>query len=202
MAVQHSAEVGLSDVEVTRRLALGPAVLFQVEFSFIELHIHFSKCTEVNMQSEKYTPVNFATHLASLLKTRGLTQKKFAREIEASEASVVKWLNGSVPLGPKLNRIAEYFGLHPDYLMNPLRYDQAIKDAAREADEMQGTPEQKTAFFNERAKQKGKGLNDRQSGWDDAMRLHDGEDWQARAETAERTIAKLKKMLQQALSEL
>ena len=152
------------------------------------------------MQTEKCTPVNFATHLDSLIKARGITQKKLAADIGASEASVVKWLKGSMPLGENLNKLASYFSLHPDYLLNPSRYRNYIAAADRETEAMLGTPEQKTAHFNRRLMEESGKLKVRQEGFEDAMSLQEempvyGENWRTRCLAAEGQLAALKTLL-------
>ena len=137
------------------------------------------------MQDERCTPVNFAEHLASLIKARGITQKKLAADIGSSEASVVKWLKGSMPLGENLNKLASYFSLHPDFLLNPKRYRDYISQVDKEAEAMPGTPQQKNAHFNRRLMEEVDKLKVRQEGFEAAMSLQDempayGEDWRTR----------------------
>ena len=155
------------------------------------------------MQEEKLTFGNFAEHLASLLNARGVTAKAVAEVCGVSQAALSRYIAGQrMPRYAEALKLADYFGIHPDYLLNPARYSQGIKSAAREADEMKGTPDQKAAYFNKRVKEQTGELSARQEAWDDAMRLQDGEDWQTRALTAERKIAKLKKILQEAMVDL
>ncbi len=152
------------------------------------------------MQQQTFTPVNFSTHLASLIKARGITQKKLAADIGASEASVVKWLKGSMPLGENLNRLAEYFSLHPDYLLNPSRYRDYISEVDKEAEAITGTPQQKDAYFNRRLIEEADKLKVRQEGFEAAMSLQEqmpvyGEDWRTRCLAAEDQLASLKTLL-------
>ncbi len=156
------------------------------------------------MQEQIFTPVNFAQHLAALIRQRGITQKELAAGVGSSEATIVKWLKGSVPLGPNLNRLADYFGIHPDYLLNPKRYTQLITDAAAEAEAIPDVKRRARAF-NEKVLQETKRLYDRQEGFDAAMTLREhaaayGTDWQGRAISAERQLAELKTLLQTALT--
>lgn len=43
---------------------------------------------------------------------------RVANEIGSSSASVVKWKKGATPQGPTLQKIADYFGVTVDYLLN------------------------------------------------------------------------------------
>ena len=152
------------------------------------------------MQDKKCTPVNFAEHLDALIKQRGITQKKLASDIGASEASVVKWLKGSMPLGENLNKLASYFSLHPDFLLNPKRYRDIISEADKEAEAMPGTEQQKNAAFNRRLMVESDKLKIRQEGFEAAMSLQEpmptyGENWRTRCLAAETQLARLKALL-------
>lgn len=130
------------------------------------------------------TLVNFSQHLEALIRQRGITQKQLAADMDVSQATVFKWLNGTMPGGEKLNRLAAYFGLNPDYLLNPAKYDAPIIIARRVADDTPGTKEEKQAAFEHALYE----LTDR---------LSEEVDWQARAIEAERQVQLLKDKLAQ-----
>ncbi|MEB3212413.1 MAG: helix-turn-helix transcriptional regulator [Leptolyngbyaceae bacterium] len=62
----------------------------------------------------------FADALASLLRERGLTQSEFARKIGVTPTSVSRWMNAKeVPVSQTIDRIADFFGVHPAFLFLP-----------------------------------------------------------------------------------
>lgn len=141
------------------------------------------------MQDKKFTPANFAEHLALLIAKRGITQKRLAADLGVSEASIVKWLRGSVPLGNSLTKVAKYFGLHPDYLLNPGKYRDVIDEANATAEREGRTPAEKDAIFNRLVI----------GGAQELMNLREAEDdgvnWRHRALEAERKLEALKRSL-------
>lgn len=150
------------------------------------------------MQLENCTPVNFSEHLALLLRQRGLTQKRLAQEVSVSEPTVVKWLKGSTPFADALNRLASFFGLHPDFLLSPAPYKLVFEEAAREA-ELIADPVERSRVYNELVRQKTRSLMERQKGYqatDTLMRedaaAYGSEDWKARALRAEASLEELR----------
>lgn len=53
----------------------------------------------------------------SLCKERGETPTGVSIKCGSSNASAVKWKNGSIPNGKTLQKIADYFGVSVDYLL-------------------------------------------------------------------------------------
>lgn len=147
------------------------------------------------MQQQNITPVNFASHLAALLQQHGLTQKQFANEVNVSQATVVKWLKGSQPLGDALNRAAAYFQIHPDYLLNPARYTSPLALAKAASEALDGTPEEKQAKFEEVVKAETAKLKEIQSGGAADSGITDAQ-WKRRALAAERKLEKLRSILE------
>jgi transcriptional regulator with XRE-family HTH domain len=139
------------------------------------------------MQANKFTPVNFSEHLSALLKDRGITQKQFAQELEVSPATVHKWLHGTMPLGGALTRLSMYFGLSGDYLLYPQKHKASLKEYAAEMNAA-ATPE-----AERRAEQS---LETKTALQKESRVLRDQRD------AALDKLAKLKKLLQQALSEI
>lgn len=150
------------------------------------------------MQEKKnITPVIFSEHLALLLKQRQLTQKQFAEVIEVSQPTVVKWLKGTIPKGDALNRAAEYFGLHPDYLLNPGRYRDPFEKAKEAAASFQGTEGEKQLEFERVLKEQTALLTERQHGWEASEKAASTEsEWKRRALDAEKQLKKLRAILE------
>lgn len=59
----------------------------------------------------------FIDTFGALCKQKGVTMNKACLEIGISRTSTAKWKNGSVPNGQTLAKIAEYFGVSTDYLL-------------------------------------------------------------------------------------
>ena len=76
---------------------------------------------------------------------RGITQVQLAAAVGVSQGSVSGWLNGAVPKLDKIRRIAEVLHLNPDYLLNPGRYINPLREAAAIAKEI-GGPSQNAIF--------------------------------------------------------
>lgn len=55
----------------------------------------------------------FRAQLHSLIQAHGLTQKQLADGLGVCQATIHKWLNGSMPSGLHLTRLASFFERHP-----------------------------------------------------------------------------------------
>lgn len=54
----------------------------------------------------------------SLCRKVGVSPSKAAEDIGLSRTSVNKWKNGTVPSGATINKLADYFGVSVDYILN------------------------------------------------------------------------------------
>ncbi|MBE6723285.1 MAG: helix-turn-helix domain-containing protein [Ruminococcaceae bacterium] len=69
---------------------------------------------------------------SNLCKDKGISLSKAAEQIGLSRTSVVKWKAGTTPSGATLNKIAIYFGVSVDYLLDN---QQKEKPATQKSDE-------------------------------------------------------------------
>lgn len=53
-----------------------------------------------------------------LCNKRGVKPSRVAIDLDLSKATATKWKNGSVPTGETLQKLADYFGVTVDYLLN------------------------------------------------------------------------------------
>ena len=53
-----------------------------------------------------------------LCNKRGVKPSRVAIDLDLSKATATKWKNGSVPTGETLQKLADYFGVSVDYLLN------------------------------------------------------------------------------------
>lgn len=61
----------------------------------------------------------FSEAFGLLLKQRGMSQKDFAEAIGVTDSSVSRWVRGKeLPSYPTLDRIAEFFNVHPMFLFS------------------------------------------------------------------------------------
>ena len=71
---------------------------------------------------------------SSLCKARGISCKRAAFEIGLSNSTPTKWKqSGATPTGETLNKIASYFGVTTDYLLNG---EQKEKPSAENGEEL------------------------------------------------------------------
>lgn len=70
--------------------------------------------------------VVFFDKFSSLCKDKGVSHSKAAESIGLNRTVVVKWKNGSIPSGNTLTKLAAYFNVPVDYLLDK-------KDASAEA---------------------------------------------------------------------
>jgi transcriptional regulator with XRE-family HTH domain len=64
---------------------------------------------------------SFAERLAELMAAHGLTQKQLGTAIDVAQASVFKWLNGTLPRSGELCRLAKHFGVPMEWLLEGVR---------------------------------------------------------------------------------
>lgn len=57
-----------------------------------------------------------------LCKSKGLTANAVCKELGFSNATATKWKKGADPSGKSLQKIATYFGVSTDYLLNGTPY--------------------------------------------------------------------------------
>ena len=70
----------------------------------------------------------FVDNLKTLIKERGITQKKFLMDLGLNINAIGDWSkNGNIPKGDTLQRIANYFSVSVDYLLG--KSDVAIDDS-------------------------------------------------------------------------
>lgn len=144
--------------------------------------------------------VTFSDFLNQLLKERGWRAMDLARATGLSHVAIGNYLGGRTPKYDAAKKIAEAFGITPDYLLNPDIYSAGIKAAAALAESMPGTKDEKTARFNLLVMQDAKKLQERTADWSDASGLQEsmpvyGEDWKARALKAESHLRAVKETL-------
>lgn len=60
----------------------------------------------------------FFDNFSNLCEQKGVSCKRATQEIGLSNSICTKWRKGAVPNGETLNRIAEYFGVSVEYLLN------------------------------------------------------------------------------------
>jgi transcriptional regulator with XRE-family HTH domain len=138
---------------------------------------------------------------AALRKAAGLTLAVAAERAGYGVATI----NGLEKRGEGSDRLkvtlASIYGYNPDYLVNPSKYSEHITEAAKEADAMQGTQSAKDALFNRRVLEGAAKLKDRQDGFEAAMKVFSEAEREELREAREK-LARVKKLLQQALAEL
>lgn len=78
----------------------------------------------------------------------GLTKAALARKTGISHVAIGNYLKGRVPKYGELSKLAAVFGLNPDYLLNPAKYNEPLLAAAEIADKTPGNAEHKDAVFN------------------------------------------------------
>lgn len=95
--------------------------------------------------------MKFNEKLELLMKRKGITNYRLAKEIGCSAASVGYWLSGSKnPTAESIQAIAGYFGVSTDYLMSTddtnsqEQYEQ--QEVADMLDEIRKNPELRTMF--------------------------------------------------------
>ena len=58
----------------------------------------------------------FARRLRALMKEHGISRTDLARQLEVHEADVARWLAGSLPIRPTMNRLADALQVSPSWL--------------------------------------------------------------------------------------
>lgn len=72
-------------------------------------------------RSEKRNPA-FGSWLRSAIKTAGMTQNEFADSIGVSKSSVSRWVNGDIPKGVFVEKIADVLVLGYDFVDTQVGY--------------------------------------------------------------------------------
>lgn len=86
--------------------------------------------------------VTFSQHLEKLMADAGLSKAELARRAEVSHVAIGNYLKGRIPKSAELGRIAAVFQLNPDYLLNPSKYNEPLRAAARHAEPFEGAERQ------------------------------------------------------------
>jgi transcriptional regulator with XRE-family HTH domain len=69
------------------------------------------------VQPKDNTKVVFSGRLSDLMQKSQVTQVWLAEEFHVSQAAVSKWLNGTIPSGETLVRLAHFFGVTPEEMV-------------------------------------------------------------------------------------
>lgn len=73
----------------------------------------------------------FFTKFLELCDELGVSPSRVCLNLGLSKASAYKWRNGSIPSGETLQKIADYFGVSVDYLLNG---EETKKDPSKTAE--------------------------------------------------------------------
>jgi transcriptional regulator with XRE-family HTH domain len=68
---------------------------------------------------------NFSLRLRVLMKAHEATQKSLGHQIGVAQSAVFAWLNGTLPRGSELARLAKHFSVSLDWLVNGVKADRA-----------------------------------------------------------------------------
>ena len=60
----------------------------------------------------------FFDKFSALCQKMGVSKSKAAESVGLNRTSVMKWKNGAVPSGATITKLAEYFGVSADYLLD------------------------------------------------------------------------------------
>lgn len=71
----------------------------------------------------------------SLCRKADVSPSKAAEDIGLSRTSVNKWKNGAVPSGATINKLADYFGVSVDHILNGEKAPSNIGEGHRPPDE-------------------------------------------------------------------
>jgi len=86
----------------------------------------------------------FFAKLKKLCDERGISTYKACTDIGLNRAAVAKWKNGSIPSGSTATKLAAYFGVSVDYLL-----DNETKKAPTVSDERIDMSEVDVAFYGD-----------------------------------------------------
>jgi transcriptional regulator with XRE-family HTH domain len=131
--------------------------------------------------------VSTADLLARLLADRGWKPADLSRKSTVTHTAIANYLAGRPPKYDAAVKLADALEVNVDYLLNPARYTQPLSDYVKDMDAAK-TQEQRAAAMEK--------LRLRTTGLAEASALHD----ELARERAK--VARLKKLLQQALAEL
>jgi transcriptional regulator with XRE-family HTH domain len=162
------------------------------------------------MQEEKLTFGNFAEHLAVLIRQRAVTAKEVADATGVTAAALSRYLSGQrQPRYKEAEKLADYFGVAPDYLLNPARYQRPFEIAKKAAAEFEGTDKERDKVFNDVLRYETDKVRSWQDGFSEAESVlreepvvFGGIDWRGRALVAEAKLANLRIKMGDLLNEL
>ena len=98
------------------------------------------------MQEKKLTSGNFSQRLASLMSERDVKASDVASATGITPAALSRYLSGQrEPRYAEAQKLADFFCLNTDYLLNPERYSSPLREAAAIAKEV-GGPSQNAIF--------------------------------------------------------
>jgi transcriptional regulator with XRE-family HTH domain len=137
------------------------------------------------------TSVTFHKLLESLLAERGLSAAELARLAGISHVAVGNYLKGRVPRYQEAVKIAQVFGLSPDYLLDPARFASPLQTAARAAESV--PLRQRQAVFDVISKSMTADLSGAPPG--SSVMPPGVIDWRARALEAESQLQQIKAVL-------
>jgi len=94
--------------------------------------------------------VEFCEMLKELREKRDVSQREIAEALDVTSAAVSAWETGAKkPRFDKLQALADYFGVNPDYLMGGSAFDESYyinREASEIADFLKKRPEYKVLF--------------------------------------------------------
>lgn len=85
----------------------------------------------------------FYVNLAQLCESKGIAITALLKKLNMSKGSISSWKKGSIPKGETLQKIADYFGVTTDYLLNgtnkksPAEAEDIYKDLPKELQDLQ-----------------------------------------------------------------
>lgn len=68
------------------------------------------------------------TTIKALAKERNMDMRTFIAELGLAESTVYGWKNGNLPALPVIIKIADYFDVSVDYLLNRTNHREVIRD--------------------------------------------------------------------------
>lgn len=139
--------------------------------------------------------VSFSDHLAHLMAERGLKAVDLARGTGLTHVAIGNYLKGRIPRWQEAEKLASFFGVQPDYLLNPARYAEPMQKARAAAEAFKGSAKEKQLEFDRVVRLEMSKLSERQAGFEAMESLMDKVDWRKRALAAESKLADLKKTL-------
>lgn len=152
------------------------------------------------MQAKKLTVGNFASHLAQLMSERRVCARDVAKGTGLTPAAVSRYLSGQrQPRYLEAVKLAEFFGVNPDYLLNPDKYRLPFSVAAEAVKGMEEGPP-RDREYNRVLREETEKLKARQEGWEaasDVVREDPPwvDQWRDRALAAEALLDQFRELL-------